>query len=290
MFNSLPSSMASLKSKTAAIAVAGAFVLGLPVYGYYSMRSHFENRVAALESELQAVRNQQATKVQELSSDLNYIAEKMDVTTRDLEQARKLAETLKQENSQTNQRLRTQQVTHTREVDRLRQESSSRLEEVKVDTTNKIGAVTGEVQNVRVDLDATKTDLAASRKEIGDVRDQIAHNSTELAALRRRGERDYFEFDVRKSKSLDRIADIQVQLKKTDTKRQKYDVLLLVDDNRLEKKDRTVNEPVTFLVGRDRLRYELVVNYVDKDRVRGYVSTPKDKVLSAEGPTFRRER
>jgi hypothetical protein len=34
---------------------------------------------------------------------------------------------------------------------------------------------------------------------------------------------------------------------------------------------------VTFLVGRDRLRYELVVNKVDKDRIRGYISTPKDR-------------
>ncbi|MBI4471932.1 MAG: hypothetical protein HY646_04640 [Acidobacteria bacterium] len=43
-----------------------------------------------------------------------------------------------------------------------------------------------------------------------------------------------------------------------------------------------------FLAGRDRLRYELIVNFVDKDRIRGYVSTPKDKVLSAEGPVLRK--
>lgn len=39
-----------------------------------------------------------------------------------------------------------------------------------------------------------------------------------------------------------------------------------------------VNEPVQFLVGKDRVRYEFVVNAVDKDRIRGYVSTPKDGV------------
>jgi hypothetical protein len=62
---------------------------------------------------------------------------------------------------------------------------------------------------------------------------------------------------------------------------------MLVDDNRLEKKDRTANEPVPVMVGRNQLRYELVVFAVDKDRIRGYLSTPKDKVLSAEGPTLR---
>lgn len=54
------------------------------------------------------------------------------------------------------------------------------------------------------------------------------------------------------------------------------------DDTAIQKKDRTANEPVTFVVGRERLRYELVVNYVDKDRIRGYVSSPKDKPLTAD--------
>jgi hypothetical protein len=284
--------MINLKSKNTVLAVAGAFIIGLPLYGYYAMRSHFEGRVNTLESEVQALRSQSTTKVQELAADLNYIAEKMDITTRDLTQARKLAETLKQENAQASQRFRTQLASNSKEVDKLRQESTTRLEEVRQDTTSKIGAVSGDVQTVKVDLDATKTDLASSRKEIGDVRDtlsqQIAHNSSELAELRKRGERNYIEFDIRKSRNADRIGDIQVQLKKADTKRQKYDVLLLVDDSKIEKKERTANEPVTFLVGRDRLRYEMIVNYVDKDRIRGYISTPKDKLLSAEGPTLRK--
>ena len=63
---------------------------------------------------------------------------------------------------------------------------------------------------------------------------------------------------------------------------------MLVNDAALEKKNQPVNEPIQFLVGKDRLRYELVVYSVDKDRIRGYVSAPKDKLLSAEGPNFRR--
>ena len=144
------------------------------------------------------------------------------------------------------------------------------------------------MQGVRTDLDSTRQDLASSRKDITDVKTQVARNGTELAELRRKGERDYFEFDMPKSQVFERIADVQVQLKKTDVKRQKYNVMIQADDSRVEKKDRGVNEPIQFLVGRDRLRYEFVVNYIDKDRIRGYVSTPKDKVLSAEGPSFRR--
>jgi hypothetical protein len=57
---------------------------------------------------------------------------------------------------------------------------------------------------------------------------------------------------------------------------------IIVDDNQLEKKDRTINEPVQFLVGRNRVRYELVINWVKKDSVGGYLSIPKDKLLSSE--------
>jgi hypothetical protein len=64
-------------------------------------------------------------------------------------------------------------------------------------------------------------------------------------------------------------------------------VIIQVDDSKLEKKDRNANEPVQFLVGRDKLRYELVVNFVDRDRIRGYLSTPKDRALAAERPEFR---
>ena len=65
------------------------------------------------------------------------------------------------------------------------------------------------------------------------------------------------------------------------------DVVINADDNAILKKDRTANEPVTFLVGRDRVRYEFVVNSVDKNRIRGYMSAPKDKLVAADTPTLR---
>ena len=281
----------SVKTKIATAAAATLLAIGLPAYGLYSMQHTTDSRVGSLEQELQTVKGQSSAKIQEMSTDLDYMADKMEITKKDLAAARKLADTLKKEQVQTSQRLRSQLEINAQEVTKLRADANTRLDEVQQDTTTKIGAVSGDVQTVKVDLDATKSDLASSRREMGDMRDNlgrlIAHNSSELNELRRRGERDYLEFDVRKTKDMERLGDIRVQLEKTDVKKQKYDLMLLVDDSRVEKKDRTVNEPVTFLVGRDRLRYEFVVNYVDKDRIRGYISTPKDKLLAAEGPSFR---
>src|SRR5437899_4342047 len=106
--------MLSLQSNMIAISAAGLLAIGLPVYGVYSTRSSLEQRITAMEHEMQAVRTQDAAKIQELSSDLHYIAEKMDITTHDLEQARKLAETLKQENNQSTRRLRSEIASHSK--------------------------------------------------------------------------------------------------------------------------------------------------------------------------------
>lgn len=276
-----------LKSKTVMIAGGCLALIGLQGYGIMSMRNTMDERVSSVERELQSMHNQDNAKVIQLTADVEAITKKMGTTTQELEQANGLAEKLKAENSQTAARLRRELASKadSKSVNQLREESNNKLNEVQQDASNKIAGVSTDVHGVRTDLDATREDLANSKKDLNAL---IAHNSTELAELRRRGERDYTEFDIKKTKDFARVADILVQLKKTDVKKQKFDVVLNADDSAILKKDRTANEPVTFLVGRDRLRYEFVVNYVDKDRIRGYISTPKDKVLSAEAPAPKR--
>jgi DNA repair exonuclease SbcCD ATPase subunit len=274
-----------MNSKTAI--AGGCFALiALQGYGWMSVRNRVAERMASFEQEVQSVRTQDEAKISELSSALDAVTQHVGVTSQELKDAHAAAEKLKQENTQTAQRLRRELATKadSRTLTQFHEEAATKLAEVQQDTTTKFGAVSGEVQGVRTDLDTTRGELASSKKELSD---QIAHNSSELAELRRRGERDYVEFDMNKSKDFAHIADVLVQLRKTDVKRQKFDIVIQADDVSVTKKDRTANEPVTFLVGADRLRYELVVNSVQKDRIRGYLSTPKDKTLSAEGPSGR---
>jgi chromosome segregation ATPase len=275
------------KSTTAKIFIACFALIGLQAYGFMSMHHTLQDRMSVLENQIQDVKSASNTKSDQLSSDLDVVTKRIGITAQELEKAHTIAEQLKQENARTAQKLHSEisSKADSEMVTQVRDEAATKLAEAQQDATTKIGAVSGDVQVVRTDLDATRQDLASSRKDLSDMRTEVARNGTELAALRRKGERDYIEFDMAKSNKFERIADVQVQLRKTDTKRQKYTVLIQADDNRLEKKDRATNEPVTFLVGRDKLRYEFVVNYVDKDRIRGYVSTPKDKVLAAEGPS-----
>lgn len=65
--------------------------------------------------------------------------------------------------------------------------------------------------------------------------------------------------------------------------RHQYTVELYVDDLKLEKKNRAVNEPIFFYAG-NRASMELVVNKVDKDKIVGYLSVPKVQTASAAAP------
>jgi len=262
-------------------------IIGLQGYGMMSMRSAMDQRVSSLEHQLQASQTQDNAKMSQLASELEIVTKHLGANAQELEDAHELANRLKQENAQATQRLRRELAAKAdaKTVLQLRDEANNKLNEFQQDAAAKFAGVNGDVQGVRTDLNATREDLANSKRDLGTL---IARNSTELAELRRRGERDYVEFDIRKSKEFERIADILVQLKKTDPKRQKFDVMINADDSNILKKDRTANEPVTFLVGHDRVRYELVVNYVDKNRIRGYISTPKDKLLASENPSLRR--
>jgi len=290
------------KGKAIAIGAVILALFGLQTWSFVSSRNNMENQVLALQQDIQSVRAANDARVADLTtglqSDLQVVSEKIGVTSKDLVDARRIAEQLKREQAKTAAGVRDELATHSQAVTELRQEANQ-LAEGQNEAVTRIGAVSGDVEGVKgdlnstkTDLNSTKTDLAASRKEMGDIRDslgrEIARNSSEVAQLRRLGERDYFEFNIPKAKNMERVAtSVQLQLKKTDPKTQKYDVSMLVDDNKMEKKGQLAREPIQFLVGRDRLRYELVVYNVDKDSIRGYVSVPKDATLSAEGPRLR---
>jgi len=258
------------------------------------MRSSVAERLGSIEDQ-----NAQADeKMTVLTSDLDVLAKRLGVTAKELNDSQDLAKQLKLENERMRRSLNAK--ADSKAVAELQKEATTKLNEVHQETSTKIDTINGDVKLVRTDLDtarndlnATRSDLSSTRSDLNATREEVANsrrdlgtliarNSTELAELRRKGERDYFEFDISKSKSFNRVGDVMVQLKKTDPKKQKFEVVINADDTAIQKKDRTANEPVTFLVGRDRARYELVVNSVDKDRIRGYVSSPKDRLTVGE--------
>lgn len=269
--------------------------LGALAYGQYSAKTTLEARVASLEGKLQ----EDLTKLQKsttaMASDIEVITEHVGVTDKELANARAFAEKLRLENQKAQEQLASElaRKANSEEVAAAREEVATKVAEVQKDSETKFTNVSSEVKTVATNLETTRADLAASRRDLVDVKtalsDQIARNASELATLRQKGERDFFDIDLKKAKKdqMQRVGDIRLELRNTDTKRQKYGIIIQVDDKKLEKKDRLINEPVQFLVGSDQLRYEIVVNKVEKDRIVGYLSTPKNKVLAAERPVLR---
>jgi hypothetical protein len=264
--------------------VAGiALLLGTQLYGDWSSRSTADARAKELENQIQSVRAADAARMAELAMELELVQNRLGLTAAETQNAQKVAASARQEHAKAvaalKKALAETEENSSKAVDSLREEAVAKVEAVRQETTTQLGAVNGEVTLVKTDLDATKSDLAANRRDLSDVRDslgrQIAHNADELAVLKRRGERDYFEFDIKK-KDMRSVAGIRLELNKADTKARKYDVTLQIDDNKVQKKGQLINEPIQFLVGKDPVRYELVVNAIEKDRIRGYVSKPKD--------------
>ena len=147
------------------------------------------------------------------------------------------------------------------------------------ETNDRVSTVDSRVTQTRSDLEKTVADLKSVQGDMGVQSGLVATNAKELAALRELGERNYLEFDVRKTNQPQRVGTVSIVLRRADPKRNRYTLDVLADDKRVEKRDRSINEPVQFYVSRAHQPYEIVVNEVQKDRVVGYLAVPK--VLSA---------
>ena len=121
-------------------------------------------------------------------------------------------------------------------------------------------------------------------RAIGDLTGQsslIARTREDLEELRHRGDRNYYEFTLTKGERATRLSTVSLQLKKADAKKCKFTLNVASDDRVIEKKDRGVAEPLQFYTGRNRQLYEVVIFTVEKNRVTGYLSTPKSSAMAA---------
>ncbi|HLJ27587.1 MAG TPA: hypothetical protein VKY85_12825 [Candidatus Angelobacter sp.] len=174
-------------------------------------------------------------------------------------------------------------------LQRQEKEIASRVAAGEEETKQQIGSVSGAVNGVKTDVGkvkddvtATQSDLAATKTKlehaIGDLNSEselIATTHSELEVLKHKGDRNYFEFTLTKGKDTTHVATVGLQLKKVDAKKSQFTLYVMADDKKIEKKDKTINEPLQFYTGRDHNLFEVVVNTVDKNKVTGYLATPK---------------
>jgi len=185
-------------------------------------------------------------------------------------------------------KLQDQQQQVSSQIDDLKNSTSQAFAAVSTDVNGvktDVTDVKSDVSNVKTDvattkdgLDKTSTDLKRAMGDMGVMSGLIATNGKDLQALRELGDRNYVEFDLNKMQSQKKIGDVILTLKKSDPKHNRFTVDVSADDKLVEKRDRTINEPVQLYVHDSRQPYEIVVNKIGKDEIVGYLATPKLKM------------
>jgi chromosome segregation ATPase len=198
---------------------------------------------------------------QQLQSDLKVVTDKLNLTQEQLISARKQSKAAV--------------VAYDKKLNGL--ESNVKTELATKASTEDVSKLNGDVSGVRNDLDDTKNKLERATGDMGVMSGLIARNHDDVEELKRRGDRNYYEFTVQKSKTPQRVGPVQMSLNKADQKHSKYTMSVLADDKSIEKKDKTAGEPVQFYIkGAARMSpYEIVVFDVGKNQITGYLSTPK---------------
>ena len=242
--------------------------IGYLLYAGNAAKSKLETDLAQAKSRediLSVQIDQTNSRVADLKGQLEVTTQKLGFTQAELAQARALAQNIRQTQKDSDEKL------------------TAQIGQVKQDTDAKIGAVSTDLTGAKGDISATKQDLEATKAKltstVGDLGVQsglIARNQEELDQLKRSGERNIFELHLTKSKTPTHVGPIQVTLTKTDPKKFKYTLTVVADDKTIEKKDKTADEPVQFYIKGATHPYEIVVFDVTKDKVNGYLSTPKD--------------
>jgi DNA repair exonuclease SbcCD ATPase subunit len=255
--------------------------------GVYWLHSEGQASEAALRTELTAAKtraDQLANSLEgtnqrlaQVSGQQQVTSQKLGLTQDELARARSFAQQIQKDQEA--------------QAAKVAQQVNAQIGQVRQENEAKFGQVTTDISGARTDIAATRKDLEETKARlsstVGDLGVQsglIARTRDDLEALKRLGDRNIFDFNLVKAKTPQRIGPIQMRLTKADAKKNQYTVLVTVDDRSVEKKDRTVAEPVQFLVRGSRVPYEVVVMEVSKDRITGYLSTPKE-VASAAGPT-----
>jgi chromosome segregation ATPase len=173
-----------------------------------------------------------------------------------------------------------------REQEKQQQQLSAELLKVRKSTvetstllngiSDEVGHVKSRLESVRADATQNSAELRLARGDVGVISKHVATNIEEIERLRELGDRNIYEFTLMKSGDPQRVGGIELKLNKTDEKHNRFNVEIVADEKRIEKRDKTINEPVQFFVpSKAEQAFELVVNEIGKNTVKGYLSAPK---------------
>lgn len=195
----------------------------------------------------------------DLQGDLKVVTDKLKITQGQLYKARKQAEALNTTTADTQNKL-------------TALDTSVHSELATKASTDEVKTVDTKVTQVNSDLNKTISDLNMAKSELGTL---IARNHDEIDLLRRKGERDYVEFTIAGKNQPQKVGNMTVELKGTNEKKNRANLVVTVEDKKYEDKNRQTNTPLIFYTTGSHTPEELVINRVSKNQISGYISVPK---------------
>ena len=253
-------------------AIIVAFLVGIGALGWcYAL----QNRITATEQSLTAAADKKNVD----------LADRLDATNARL---RATADTLGQNVGATQKQIdaRTAVIIA---AQKSQNAETAKLAQQQQVSEQQIGAVSSDVASVKTDVGGVKTDVATTQSDLAATKSQmqsmmgdegkmsglIATNHDQLEVLKHKGDRNYVEFTLQKGAQPTLLSPVKLKLEKVDNKHARFSLIVSSDDRNIEKKDKTIDEPVQFYSGKDPALFEIVVNSIDKNKVSGYLSMPK---------------
>jgi hypothetical protein len=198
----------------------------------------------------------------DLQGDLKVVTDKLKITQGQLYKARKEAVALNSTTADTQSKL-------------TALDTSVHTELATKASSDDVKTVDTKVTQVNSDLNKTISDLNMTKSELGTL---IARNHDEIDLLRRKGERDYVEFTIAGKNQPQKVGNMTVELKGTNEKKNRANLVVTVEDKKYEDKNRQTNTPLIFYTTGSHTPEELVINRVSKNQISGYISVPKANV------------
>jgi chromosome segregation ATPase len=195
----------------------------------------------------------------DLQGDLKVVTDKLKITQGQLKKARQEATAINMTAAETKDKL-------------TALDSSVHTELANKASTEEVKTVDTRVTKVNDDLNKTINDVNMARSELGTL---IARNHDEIDLLRRKGERDYVEFTIAGKNQPQKVGNVTIELKGTNEKKNKANMVVTVEDKRYEDKNRPTNQPLIFYTTDSHTPEEVVINRVSKNQISGYISVPK---------------
>ncbi len=252
-------------------------VTALAFIAFYLIQAR--RQIQDLNANLQTNRTDLASVTQELTQsqqeigglqeDLSTSQSELGTQGRELNQYKGLYQGLKSEQEQQTRELEaiSLQKADQGQVDTLKSETAGIQQQANHANSN--------IAGLRALSTRNRTDIEANSQTISTVRQEADQTSTELAAVKKSVEREVYNFELYEDGAIMKVFEVALSLKDIDFNRQRYDLEILANGQRIKKDNHFLNEPIYFYVEGVSKPYEIVVNKVDKKYVVGYLSIPK---------------